>query len=959
MIQAFDVNTGTWTNWYFKPETSANFAPYTSDTTGQGAFFVNYSLNEMGVPLGDFVTKFRLVNLTSLDRMQDASGIGVVLPNDNGATSTFLPADGPGYPAHNNTYFDPDPLYFGALGAAPIATDITNVRTTVTTTPLSSVTAGTGLTYTVTFENLGSGDANLVGVSDLLDGNFTGASFTSVANGGATGNTASGAGGIPAGETLTLPADSSVVYTITGMVKATASGSIDSTFTATPPALPQTDPTPLDNVASSSLPVIVSGDLVVDLTGTTPLIAGSPVTYTAIITNNGPSEMDGVNITDSITPGVLTGVAFTSTASGGATGNTNGTGPLNDFVNLPPGASISYTITGAIPPDYTGPLDITVSTTPAAGTSDPTPADGTQTLNGTVIASGDLSVTIGAMPPTPVSGQIVTYTIVAGNSGPSTASGTLLADIFNAAFTSVTFTSPTTAGVSGNTLSGSGNINDVLTIDPGKSVTYTVTAKLADNVTGNVTNTASITPPSGFDDPDLSNNSATASVNVVPGADTGLVVTPNTPIASLGGKMSYTVDVTNTGPADATGVKIASLIDPNILGVTFTSTAFNGATGNATVGAGNLNDTVNLPAGSKITYVIGGTVATGISGNLTSTFTVTNPPGLADPDTTNNSKTVVTPTQPSANVIFAASTGLGVVTQVFVFNSDGTQRFSYQPYATAFTRGVNVAIGDVSGDGFPDVVTGAASGGGSHVHAVNGLNGDNLFSFFAYGPVVHTGVVVAVGDINGDGRPEIVTGSDAGGGPRIRVFDMTKGGAAGNSVLDFFAFDPSMNAGVRVAVGDINGDGKGEIIVSAGPGGPAMVKVFNGQTGAFISQFFPFESTSTRGVYVSAADLNGDGKADIIVGNDRGTQPLVRTFDPSQNYKQLSEFFAYETNFKGGVRVATYSDDSVSIANPPTRILTGPGPGGGPRLRKFTNDGQDLGSQFLIGSFDRGGIYVG
>ena len=58
--------------------------------------------------------------------------------------------------------------------------------------------------------------------------------------------------------------------------------------------------------------------------------------------------------------------------------------------------------------------------------------------------------------------------------------------------------------------------------------------------------------------------------------------------------------------------------------------------------------------------------------------------------------------------------------QVFVFNADGSQRFSYQPYDTKFTRGVNVGIGDVNGDGFPDVVTGAASGGGSHVRAVNG-----------------------------------------------------------------------------------------------------------------------------------------------------------------------------------------------------------------------------------------------
>src|SRR5207248_10554780 len=122
-------------------------------------------------------------------------------------------------------------------------------------------------------------------------------------------------------------------------------GSVNSSFIATPPALPQTDPNPADNTASSSLPVVISGDLVATVTPTGPatFAGGSKVTYTATITNNGPSQMNGVNITDSFAPPAgLTGVTFTSVGGAGTSGNTNGSGTINDFVNLPPGKAITY-----------------------------------------------------------------------------------------------------------------------------------------------------------------------------------------------------------------------------------------------------------------------------------------------------------------------------------------------------------------------------------------------------------------------------------------------------------------------------------------------------------------------------------------------------------------------------------------------------------------------------------------
>ncbi|CAN5631829.1 hypothetical protein BH11PLA2_BH11PLA2_13310 [soil metagenome] len=958
MIQAYNVNTGQWSPWVYQQPDS--FALYVGDAT-QGAYSYKYDLSNLGFAATDYATKFRVVNMTDADRMATSANGGVVIAGDNGVTSAIRPAPGPlagGATSYNSGTYDPDPLYMGALGS--IATNIVNVKTVVTAVPTPGV-SGTDVTYTVTITNLGSGQANGVAPTFTLDPNFTPSSITSTNAGGATGNT-----NTPNTDVLTLPESGTVTYTIVGNVSSAASGTLTSTFNGGTPALPAVDPNPADNTAVSNLPLTQSANVTVTITpGDGDAPAGAPITYTVTVTNGGPSGVNGVGITDVIPPG-LTGVTYTSTTTGGATGNTpNGNGAINDTANLPAGSTVVYTVTGSIPPTFSGNIPFQGTATLPSGTTNTDPNGGTKTVNTNAVLTGDLFVTMTATPPTPISGTAVTYTIVANNKGPSTATASLLTDSFSSAYQSVTFTSVASGGATGNT-NGNGDLSQALTLPSGSKVTYTVTAIVGSNSTGLITNSATLEAPANFTDPDLSNNTATASVTAQPGADVGLTITPNTSVASLGGPMKYTVEVTNKGPAAANGVSVASLLDSNILGVTFTSVASNGGNGNTSAGNGNINDLVNIPVGGKITYVIGGTVKTGISGNLVSNFTANSP--IADPNTGDNSVTITTPTQPSPKVIYAASTGLGVVTQVFVFNADGSQRFSYQPYATAFTRGVNVGIGDVNGDGFPDVVTGAASGGGSHVKAVNGLDGSNLFSFFAYGSTVRTGVVVTVNDINGDGLSEIITGSDAGGGPRIRVFDMKQGGSSGNSILDFFAFDPSVNTGVRVASGNITGDAKSEIIVSAGPGTSttppsqlgaiSFVKIFNGATGAFISQFQPF-GNSTLGSYVAAADFNSNGFADIVVGIDRGTTPTVAVFDPQQGNKLTSSFLAYETNFKGGVRVATYNDDSVSVANPPARILTGPGIGGGPRLRKFTGTGGDLGSQFLIGSFDRGGIYVG
>lgn len=244
-------------------------------------------------------------------------------------------------------------------------------------------------------------------------------------------------------------------------------------------------------------------------------------------------------------------------------------------------------------------------------------------------------------------------------------------------------------------------------------------------------------------------------------------------------------------------------------------------------------------------------------------------------------------------VALGADTGRGSqpVVQVIAADSGEVQRLGASThilaYEPGFKGGLALATGDVDGDGLPEIVTVPGVGRPTEVRVFDVLSGAELAGrrIAAYPHSFREGSVVALGDVNGDGRADVVVGPARGQMP-VKVFASSAAGVVANAapIRVFQPFGPPFRGGVSLATGDFNGDGRADVVVGSGPGSRASVMVFD--VAAFgnpsiLRSYAPFDSRFRGGVNLATGDFTGDRIPDIAVAARQSGLSQLEVLDGS------------------------------------------------------------------------------
>ena len=483
---------------------------------------------------------------------------------------------------------------------------------TIAKSHVGSFTRGSTGSYTLTATNSGNvATSGTVTVTDTLPAGLT----PTVAAG--TGWTCPA----PVGQTVTCTRSDALAggasypaITVTVTVLQGAAGSV--TNQASVSGGGETNTT--NDTASDPTNIVSSADIAVAKTvsNATPN-QNTNVTFNVTVTNNGPSNATGVQVTDLLPAGLT----FVSAAPSAGT-YTAGTGVWN-IGAVANGGNATLSIVATV----TGTATVTNTATKTAET-EPDPVAGNNTASAAVTGqAADIAINKTVSNPTPNVGTNVTFTVTATNSGPSAATGVQVTDLLPAG---LTYVSSTTSGVT-TYIPGTGVWN-IGALANGANATLTITATV--NTSAATTNTATKTAEDQ-PDPGAGNNSASATVTGQ-AADIAIskIVSNSTP--NFGTNVTFTVTATNNGPSNATGVQVTDLLPAGL--TFFSATPSGGTTYNAGTGLWNIGAVAN---GASATLSIVATVNTTAPATNTATKTAEVQP---DPLSGNDSaKATVTP----------------------------------------------------------------------------------------------------------------------------------------------------------------------------------------------------------------------------------------------------------------------------------------------------------------------------
>jgi uncharacterized repeat protein (TIGR01451 family) len=644
-------------------------------------------------------------------------------------------------------------------------------------------------------------------------------------------------------------------------------------------------------------------------------------------------------VNDALPAGIVN-ASWNATYSPGSSGPAAGTGSLAGvLVTLLAGGTGTFTITGSIDPLATGVLVNTSTVSPPEGVTDPNPGNETSTVTTQLVPTADLAAAKQRTSATPTAGSPVTYEIVVTNLGPSSVTSFGIVDV----------TTPALVGVGTSVDRGTYDpLTGVWTAAAGDSlgsggtVTFTLSGTIPAGATGTLTNTVTVSPPAGVTDPNPDNNTATVTDPIAAISSLTIVKTGDITYKA-GGFLAFQVVVTNRGPSFATGVRVVDALPSGVVNwswqVTYVgvgSQTTDGSPDSVTASAAGIDKLMNLAVNGTATFTILALTQTGFTSDISNTAQASiggttvsstwtsafdgpiNPetdlPGLVlgsddgcngepfvrlvDPETgdiTGAFLAYEASFRGSVRVATGDVTGDGIaeiivgpgrnrVGEIRVFTPQGVElpAFRTLPFGSRYRGGVEVAVGDVNGDGIGDIVAGMSSGiGRVSAFLVNPDASDPVadspFRSFRGAPGSYRGgVMIAAGDVGSfasgtlqsaaaDGRAEIIVGLNAGRAALVRVFDVA---GSPRVVQTIRPFGGGFSGGVTLSTALYESATVSSILVGAGRGGNSVVEVYDGQTGGQVARLQAFASFAkpNAAVFAAALDLDGDGVVNDVYG---------------------------------------------------------------------------------------------
>lgn len=289
--------------------------------------------------------------------------------------------------------------------------------------------------------------------------------------------------------------------------------------------------------------------------------------------------------------------------------------------------------------------------------------------------------------------------------------------------------------------------------------------------------------------------------------------------------------------------------------------------------------------------------------------------------------------------------GSGAGPQIKVFNTKGKLLKQFFAFDKNMTTGVNIALGDVNGDGVDEIIAVPMAGPAAEIKVFNG-SGKRLAKFWAYSSSFKGGVSLAViGDINKDNKADLAVMPASDGGAKLKFF-----GGTGKVINQSTIYDSKVKGGFNLTVGDVTGDGTNDLVVSPKAGLALKTLVMDMAKKKLATSFFAYGSSFKNGVLTSVGDTDGDGKGEVVVSPESGAGSQIKVF--SSAGKAKASFFAYDKKLKGKFTAFVKDLDGNGTAE----IVTVPGAGAGPQVKVFNQKGRASAQFFSHSKSYKGGV---